>query len=994
MYKNNLLANSVRLALVSGAMAFAVPIAFAADAEIEADKKIEDEKVERIEITGSRLRSTDLQGFSPVQVIDSSEIDASSVANIQDLLLKNPAFGTPAISRTNSNFSTSSAGAAVVDLRNLGTSRTLVLVNGRRFVSGVPGDTSVDLNSIPTQFIDRVEIMTGGASAVYGSDAVAGVVNIIYKKEFEGIEFDVQQGQSQEGDNKETQIQFTMGTRSSDDKGNIMIHGAYTKQGAVYSRDRDRSAVDQASKGAYFTGLPEDMFTPVRPFYSSYSPQGRFFAGDDEYTYNSAGELVKGWSTNGSDTTEANGFNRSAYRTIAVPTERYLFAASGKYEFVEGWNATLEGTYASSQTVTRLEPFPMASDTVYQASGGQMPLEYEQYIESVTNPGEYNRTLVRNAYVPDAIFNAATDTNGDGLKDIFFTRRLSDLAARGNTADRDTFRVVAGIDGELAEGWYLDGYYGYGQTKESQVGSGQFNSLNFRSALEAVKDKDGNIVCRSADAVAEGCAPVSVFGEDSISAEGAAYVNAPNMLTTFTSQTIAGLNVSGELFELPAGFVGLAGGVEYREEYSRSEFDALQASGLNGGNAIPRTEGEFDVIEYFAEVNVPLVSDVFLAKQLNLRGAIRLSDYSTVGNTESWNVGLDWAPIDEVRFRAVRAQSTRAPNINELYSPPSQTYPTGLTDPCLGVTASTSGSQADACRADAGVMSNINTNGEFTLNQSDLQGISGYNRGNPDLEAEKGMSWTFGVTVSPEGMAVIEDFDFNVDYYDIVIDDAIVSTPRQFILDDCYGGAGSTCGFITRRASQTGPNSAGSLEYIDSAVTNSGGFANEGLDFVITYAKDFEDYGLAGDVTARLAYTYLIDAYTIPLPGSAKDQDKGEIGAAENKFYLSLGYAYEDLTVAWNVTFIGESYLNDQFLSGYDLAPESVGVDSVTYHDLNVAYQPWDMAEFYVGVNNLFDQDPAPIITGLPGSNTGTETNSGTYDPIGRRFYAGVRLTF
>lgn len=991
MYKNSLIANSVRFALVGGVVTAAFASSFAIAAE---EEKTEFEEIEKIEVTGSRLRTTDMQGFSPVQVIDSKDIDMSSVANIQELLLKNPAFGTPGISRTNSNFSTASAGAATVDLRNLGSSRTLVLVNGRRFVAGVPGSSAVDLNSIPTQFIERVEIMTGGASAVYGSDAVAGVVNIIYKKEFEGIEFDVQQGQSSEGDSEETQIQFTMGTTSGDGKGNIMIHGAYTDQGAVYSRDRERSAVDQASEGAYFTGMPEDMFTARRPFYSSYSPQGRFFAGDTQYTYNKAGELQEGWSTNGSDTAEANGFNRMDYRTIAIPTERYLLAMSGKYEFTEGWNAFLEGTYASTQTSTKLEPFPMASDDVYSASGGQMPLEYEKFIESATNPGEYERTLVRNAYVPDAIFNSATDTNGDGLKDIFFTRRLADVAARGNTADRDTFRIVGGIDGEITDGWYADAYYGYGQTKESQVGSGQFNSLNFRSALEAVEDEDGNIVCRNADAVAEGCAPVSVFGKDSISAEGAAYIDAPSMLTTFTSQTIAGLNVSGDLFELPAGVVGLAGGVEYREEFSRSEFDALQSSGLNGGNAIPRTEGEFDVIEYFAEVNVPLLSDMFLAKQLNLRGAYRISDYSTVGNTNSWNVALDWAPIDEVRFRAIRAQSTRAPNINELYSPPSQTYPSGLTDPCLGVTASSTGAQSEACRADAGVLSNINANGEFTLSQSDLQGISGFNRGNPDLEAEKGKSWTFGVTVSPDGLAVIEDFDFTVDYYDIEIEDAIVSTPRQFILDDCYGGSASTCNFVTRRAQDTGPNSAGSLEYIDSAVTNSGGFANEGVDLVVTYGKDIEDYGGAGQFNARLAYTYVIDAYTIPLPGSEKDQDKGEIGGAESKFYLSLGYTYEDLTVAWNTTFIGESYLDDQFLSGYDLEPESVGVSSVTYHDLNIAYRPWDMAEFYIGANNLFDQEPPKIITGLPSSNTGTETDAGTYDAIGRRYYAGVRLKF
>ncbi|MCH4293674.1 TonB-dependent receptor [Shewanella sp. 3B26] len=949
--------------------------------------QIDSSKVEKIEVTGSRLRGTDLQGFSPVQTIDAADIDSSSVANIQELLLKNPAFGTPAISRTNSNFSTSSGGVATVDLRNLGTSRTLVLVNGRRFVSGVPGSTAVDLNSIPTQFIERVEVMTGGASAVYGSDAVAGVVNIIYKKEFEGIEFEAQTGQSAEGDSEETQVQFTMGTSSANGKGNIMIHGAYTDQGAVFSRDRERSAVDQASLGAYVTGAAEDMFTPVRPFYSSYAPQGHFWAGDKEFTYDKNGKLFEGWSTNGSDTAEANGYNRSQYRTIAIPTERYLLATSGKYEFADGWSAYMEGTYAGTQTKTELEPFALSSEDILKSSGGQIPIEFEAMMNG-------QMTTVRNPFVPDAIFNAATDTDGDGFRDIYFTRRMADIGNRGATADRDTFRILAGIEGEIGAGWYLDAFYGYGATKESQVSGGQVNVLNFRNALEAYRDQDGNLVCKDANARTQGCVPVNIFGNGAISPEAAKYINAPGLLSTFTSQKLAGVNVSGDLFELPAGFVGLAGGIEYREEYSRSEFDALQQAGLNAGNAIPRTEGKFDVIEYFTEVNVPILADVFLANQLNLRGAIRYSDYSTVGDTQSWNLALDWAPIESVRFRAIRAQSTRAPNINELYSPPSQTYPNGLTDPCLDVTMTTPGAQAEACRADASVLANIQANGKFTLTQGDLQGISGYDRGNPDLQEEKGKSWTFGVTVSPEGLAVLEDFDFSVDYFDIEIEDAIVDTPRQFILDQCYGGDTSVCSFITRRSKGTGANSVGSLEYIDSGSTNSGGYATEGVDLVVTYAKDFGDYGLAGQVNARLAYTHLLDGYSIPLPGSEKDPFVGEIGAPEDKFYLSLGYTWEDLTVAWNTTFIGKSYLDDGFLSGYDLAPESVGVGSETYHDFNIAYRPFNSTEFYVGVNNVFDNEPPAIITGLPGNVTGAETDAGTYDAIGRRYYAGVRLTF
>ncbi len=976
MYTTNKLSKAVHLAIILGVTStVAVPVVAQDNTEVT--------KVERIEVTGSRLRSTDLQGFTPVQVLDASDIDTSSFANIQDLLLKNPAFGAPAISRTNSNFSTSSAGVSTVDLRNLGTSRTLVLVNGRRYVTGVPGSMAVDLNTIPTQFIERIEIMTGGASAVYGSDAVAGVVNIILKKDFEGIEADFQYGESSEGDAEDRQFQFTLGTSSADGRGNAMLHFSYTDQGAVYSRDRTRSEMDIYSLGA-FTGEPGDFFTPISPFLSSYAPAGRFFAGDSEFTFNEDG-TIRPWAS-------TDGYNRNGARTIAIPTERYLLSGKSNYEFKKGWNVFLEGTYASSKTTTQLEPFPFDTQSLYPNSGGQMPIEFESFSEDPNNPGSYIRNVIVNPMIPQAIVNAATDEDGDGLRDIFFSRRLSDVADRGNIADRDTFRVVGGIEGEITDSWHFDAYYGYGQTKESQVSSGQVNVLNFRSALEVIPDGEGGFMCRDEIARAQGCVPANVYGAGTISADALKYIAAPGLLATFASQKYVGMNISGDLFELPAGIVGVAFGAEYREEYSRSEFDPLQQAGLNAGNAIPRTEGEYDVTEFYTEVNVPILSNMFLADQLNLRGAVRFSDYSTVGNTTSWNIALDWAPISELRFRAIRAESVRAPNVDELFSPPSQTFPTGLIDPCLGVTNASTGAVAEACRAAPGVQANINANGAFTLNQSDVQGVSGYDRGNLGLKEEKGKSWTIGVTYSPEGF--LSDFDFNIDYFDIEIADAIVSTPRQFILDQCYNGDAVFCQFITRRPNAQGANSAGSLEYIDSAVTNSGGYATEGIDFVITYSKNLEEWDWVGRFNARLSYTRLLDGYVIPLPGAAKDPFAGEVGAAEDKFFLTMGYAINDFNFSWNMTYIGRSYLDDQFLSSYDLAPESVGVGSTIYHDFNISYKPSNNYEVYVGMHNAFNKDPAPIISGLPDNSTGTETDASVYDPIGRRMYAGVRLKF
>jgi outer membrane receptor protein involved in Fe transport len=979
---NHNLTRAVRLALLAAGATSAGAYVSGAAAQ--------DAALEQVVVTGSRIATTGIESPSPLQIVGAQDIDSSGVANSQDLLLQNPAFGTPTISRTNSNFQTSSAGVATIDLRNLGESRTLVLVNGRRFVAGIPGESAVDLNTIPQQFIERVEILTGGASSVYGSDAVAGVVNIIYKKDFEGVELEGQYGGSAESDDHETQIGLTMGTSTADGRGNIMVHAGYTDQGAVFSRDRSRSAVDQFSKG-YLYSTADDLFVPYRPFYSSYTPQGRFRTAAGDFTYSPDNELELGFDTNGTLGGPARGFNRSATRTIAVPTERYLFATQGSYEYLEGHRAFIEGTYASTQAISELEPFPLDSSEIYPVDS-QMPLE--TLVDGV---------LVKNPIVPQAIYDASTDSNGDGRRDLSFRRRLSEVGNRGSTADRDTFRVLGGFEGEIpfGESWKYEAYYGYGQTKEAQISGGQVNVLNFRSALEAVADVndidgDGNTaeaICASADARAEGCVPINIFGHNSISAAAGAYVNAPSSLATFTSQKLAGLNFTGDVIDLPAGPLGVAIGLEYRDEFARSEFDPLTQAGLNAGNAIPRTEGQFDVLEEYIEVNVPILADLPFADQLNLRAAYRLSDYSTVGNTDSWNVGLEWAPIPQIRFRGIRALSTRAPNINELYSPPSQTFPTGLKDPCDGVTATSAGTLDDNCRAAPGVAENIAANGAFTLTQADIQGISGFDSGNPNLGEEEGKSWTVGVVLTPDNIDALRNFSVTIDYSKIEIEQAIVDTPRQFILDQCYQGDASLCNFITRFPTQVGGSSSGALRFVNSGPTNSGGLFAEGIDLGVNWAKDLADWSLAGRFNLNLAYTHALDGYIVPLPGADKDMFVGEVGGSEDRFNLALGYAIADFSITWRTTFLGDAKLDDQFLksNGFD---EDIGIGSVTYHDVQVSYSPGDKMEFYVGATNLFDKEPPPLISGLPFDVTGAETDSGTYDAIGQRFYGGVRVKF
>ncbi|HUQ11879.1 MAG TPA: TonB-dependent receptor, partial [Steroidobacteraceae bacterium] len=689
-------------------------------------------------------------------------------------------------------------------------------------------------------------------------------------------------------------------------------------------------------------------------------------------------------------TGNATGFNRSAFRTIAVPVERYLFAGRGSFEFTENHSAFFEGTYASANTVTEIEPFGLGAEDIYPASGGQTPVEFD-----------VGGVLVRNPTVPDVVFNNAEDEDGDGLRDFYWTKRMSDFGNRGATAKRDTFRVVGGLQGSLFEDkWHYETFYSFGQTKEAQQSGGQVNVLNFRNALEAIpdaddEDGDGNTteaICRDANARLQGCVPVNVFGFNSMTPGAVDYIEAPGSLTTFTRQRVLGANISGELFDMPAGPLGVAVGVEYREEFSEAEFDALTQAGLNAGNAIPPTSGEYDVREAYVEANVPLLKELPFVEQLNLRAAVRASDYSTVGSTLSWNGGLEWSPVSSLRFRAIRALSTRAPNINELYSPPSQTFPTGVQDPCVGVTASSTGAISEACRAAPGVNANIAANGgTFTLTQADFQGISGFDRGNPSLSEEEGNSWTIGAVWQPENIAVLDKFDFTVDYYRIDISDAIVQTDRNFILSQCYGGGNTSfCNFVTRRPAAVGANNAGSIEFLDAGVTNSGGEFVEGVDLTVAYAQPIGP----GRFNARLSYTHLMEHYLVPLPDEDKDQLAGEVGDSKDRAYLALGYQMGKFGGTLQTTYMSAADLDDGFLAAFDLAPGSVGVGSATYVDLQLTWQPTESYQVYLGANNVFDEEPPLLISGLPSDVTGTETDAGTYDAIGRRWYAGVRLKF
>ncbi|MTW04926.1 TonB-dependent receptor plug domain-containing protein [Pseudoduganella ginsengisoli] len=978
MMRERVLSNSIRLLCLSG-FALTVHTAFAQEAPATPDA------IQTVQVTGSRIRSPNADSPSPLQILNAADIAASGATNLQDLLQKNPTMGTPTSSRTNSNFQTSGGGITTVNLRNMGDSRTLVLVNGRRFVSGVAGDTAVDLNTIPTDFIERVELLTGGASATYGSDAVAGVINIILKRNFNGMTIDAQGGRSSRHDDEKRKLGLTWGTTSADGNSNIMAHFGYTKQGAVMSKDRDFSAVDQFSKMAGDTGEAADAFVPIRPFYSSFTPQGTFIYGTrgaDRFTYDRNGNIIP-VSTNGSATQAPTGYNRSDFRSIAVPTERYLFATTGNFAFNQDHSAFFEGTYAQTRNSTNIEPFALNSLDIYKASSGQVPAEFL-----------VNGAMVRNPLVPQYLYDRIKDTDGDGARDYSFTRRLAEVGSRHSDADRGTFRLATGLKGTVSN-WNYEAFISYGKTKESQVSTGQVNVMNFRNALEAIPGGINGIQCRDANARAQGCVPINVFGRDTISPEALKYVTAPGSLDNSIVQKLAGASINGDLYQLPAGALSVALGWEYRREESSSIADPLTQSGLNAGNAIPPTFGKYDVREAYVEARVPLLKDAPFAKQLSLLTAYRHGNYSSVGGTNSWNAGFEWAPTNDIKFRGTKAVSTRAPNISELYQPPSQNFPS-VNDPCEGVTATSTGKYDAACRAAPGVAANIAANGEFTLTQADIQGVSGYDRGNPNLKAEKGKSTTVGVILTPRSIPVLSKFTFTADYFKINIEDAIFGTPRQYSIDQCYSGTNPAfCSYITRWATAAGNTSAGAIRYVDTTQLNSGGLGTKGVDLTASWS----DRVGPGRLNAHLAYTYVKTLWNKPMPDADVDENVGEVSefigssTPKHKAVLNLAYKWGDWGISTTTTYNGKVSLDDQFLKGFELPPRSIGIGSKTYNDFQLTYALKKSTELYLGVDNAFDVKPPPIISGLPGNVTGTETDASVYDPIGRRYYFGVRVS-
>ena len=960
-------------------------------------------------VTGSRIPSATLTSPSPLQIVSAKTLQNSGTTNVLDALEKIPAVGRPGNSRTTSAQDTN-PGLSTVNLRNLGDNRTLVLIDGRRSVAGVPGTSTVDLSMIPTPFVERVDVLTGGASAVYGSDAIAGVVNFIYKKHFQGFQFNTQTGISEHGDDRSFTANAMFGSDFADHRGNVMLFAGWQQDGAVEASDRARTRGGFASLGnnerqggATDANLQaaKDIFTPVYAP-SSVGPGGVFnFGGSGNriidpdgsfHTYNAA----------------TDGFNSSYYGQIASPDKKLTLATRANYDVTDKVNVYFESTFVNFHSKGSREASPMRTDSAlgaFSGSNGYYPIQFQ-----VTDPNTGLPVILNNPLVPAGVFAAADnrfDQDSIDSKDMSFLLRTTMFppGRRTTPTERDNFRIVLGTDIDISSSWKGHAYYQYGFTKQHQEMTGLADLNRLAEALEVIPDvfdynHNGNTtepICVDASARAQGCVPINVYGlnpDGTTKISQAAVDWLATNLVRDSKQTmqVAAADVEGTLFSLPAGPVQVSLGAEYRKETSRDVFDPLSNEARNGYVQENNISGGFDVKEAYGEIDVPVLKDVPFIHSLTLRAAGRLSDYSTVGTVHAWNVGGEWSPIPDIRFRAVYAYAVRAPNINELFSPTAAGITT-IVDPCQGVTLTQTGTVADNCRADPSVLANIQQNGSFTLTFPDTQGVGTVSTSNQNLKPEKGKTLTLGAVINPRSIHALRDLTLTVDYYDIKLAGAISQVSASTILNHCYAqGVADFCSLIERRTQPSGAFSIGSVQQIDLGLVNSGGLFSRGLDFTLNYAPEL--FGGRAGVTA--SWTHLLKNGVIPLTGDPYDNTMGEMNNPRDSADVTVNWDNDTFGFTIDNQYVGSQMLDfENYQTRFVLADGSLPskkyftVGSKIYTSAQIRFNVLKHYQWYFGVDNLFNVKQPPLYNGPPIGSVNS-----MYDPIGRRFYAGVRLNF
>jgi iron complex outermembrane receptor protein len=952
-----------------------------------------------IQVTGSRIQRPDATAPSPVTSISEATLEFNNTINIEDTLNDLPQL-IPAFDASSNN---PGNGTATLSLRGLGASRTLILVDGRRMVGEGTGGI-VNVNSIPSALLERVDIVTGGASAVYGSDAVAGVVNFIIKDDFEGVEFDVSSRWTEDGGAGNFSTSLTMGGNFDQGRGNAVLSLSYNDREELLQGQRDFSRFTLSDNGSGTFGttgslnIPETLLLPPGTFTSA---NGGFAAFDPSVAPGYAGNIADRCSNlggTGADTcwnfgvfVDANG-NVQPFRTAGPTNDRYNYAPTNYLQLPqERINLSSFVTYEINEHV---EVYSRAfyTNTIVDSQLAPTP-GGSQFVFTVQEDNPFLTGELRALFDANPSINVG-DIDGDGLGEYRFTtgRRYQEIATRNDLRDTHTYSLGGGLRGAINQDWNYDVYAQYGTSRFNRVQTGNVSI----SAVQAV--------------VEEG--RWNIFGgADTLTPDLVEEISRTGAIIAENEQVSAVATVDGLLtaFQSPwaASPLGVAAGVEYRSEYVKRTPDSVLGADVMGFNQSTPIEGSYDVYELFGEANLPLAEGMQFAEYMALNAGYRYSDYSSIGTVESYFVGAEWMPIDSVRFRAQFQRAVRAPAIGDLFQSDSNGFP-GVSDPC-STSASNGAFNLLSPEQQTQVRENcINLEGidaaTFDAGVPQANGqVESIFRGASNLEAEEADTFTIGVQYSPE---FIPGLQFTLDYYDIEIANSLGGATAQQVVNDCViNGNAAACAITQRGANgQLGlfgervgqdVNGDGFLEAL--TTENQTGLFVEGWDYGVTYSLDPNwdfgslNFGINGTLLETNSFQPTASLGVIECKGFY-GADCGE-PTPEHKFLAFGTWMYGPLTTTVRWSYIGEmTDVQTQFYGAYADGLDVTTIDSFNYFDLNANYQLTDSINLYGGIRNVFEQEPPRLGDGPQSEQANTWP--ATYDPYGRQFFVGLTARY
>lgn len=1017
------------VAALTPGIAFAqatVPPAVAQEEQAEAGQTTPGDD-SSIVVTGTRIRQPNLESTVPITSVSGEEFFETGQVSVGDILNDLPQLANT-YSQQNSTRFLGTRGISLLDLRNLGTQRTLVLVNGRRHVAGdiLVNGVSPDINTIPTDLIDRVDIATGGNSSVYGSDAIAGVVNFILKDNYEGFQIRGQAGVNVDyGDAGNQYVSVLAGKNFAEGRGNIAVNVEFSHQSDYYGsgrpafrRNQNLVVVDTDTTPNFDSNPDRQFFNDIRSATISLGGQVAFASpsgacGRDAlgaaftcaYLFQPDGTLVPqtgqriGIAPNG-NFFGGNGTSSREGQLLALSPdlERISINTLGHFEVSPAFVPFFEAKY--SRTVafgSQSGPFFSQGSTL-----GADPREQIRFDNPyLTDQARGVLTAARLA----ANLSAPTGTTRFALR-----KNWVEFGIRDEEITRETFRVVGGVRGDFNDDWNYELSVNYGEHNETNIIAGNVNLQRYLLGLDTTRNAAGQIVCRSqvdpaaaipyvdnptilaADIAA--CVPINPFGQGSSSQAARDYVTVDSRAEGKISQFVASGYVSGDLsqlFELPGGPIAFSVGAEYRRETNFYDLDDLTQQGYAFYNAIPVfTAPAFEVKEAFGEVSIPLLKDLPFAHALTITGSGRFADYNNAtGSVFAWSAGVDYAPIPDLRFRGSYSRSVRSPNLSELFSAESQNFAPGFVDPCSARNIGTGSNTRAANCAAAGRPANY----DFVYVQS-LEILGG---GNPNLREEKGVSYTIGGIFEP---TFFPGFSISVDYYDIAVKDVITSVNAQTIANQCYDLAtldNQFCALIQRAGAGGGPNGEEPFRILEgtllASTLNFAKLKARGIDTNISYRQNF-DWGnlvLSGIWTRVLQR----DSFTNPTDPERINRLLYELGNPRDQVNVNARLGIGNVRLGYELRWISKQYLNtyEDFNSLQGRPPENPDYAAfqfypdVTYHNIRADVDINEKFNLYVGMDNITEQLP-------PLGLTGVGAGSGIYDVRGRYGYLGFVAKF